>query len=399
MAASWSIRIALADYQMRRGTVEGMNAAIALAPDNAEYLARLAFLISDENPRKAGDAVRRALELNPRDAASWIDLGLRAEAEGDQAGAQQFLLHAAEVDRKFLPRWTLANYYLRRGDTAAAWVWAKAAAAMVYGDARPLFRLCGKLEEDGKLIERLEIRDPDVRAEYLSYLLDQNRLDLIGPAVERLLKEKRAADGPLLLTVSERLLDNGRAGEAAEIWNRLAESGMVPRRTPGREGERLTNGDFAAPPSSRGLDWRLASIEGVSVSEEEAGHGLRVTFSGREPEECEPLAQLVPLAEKTRYELQFGYRSGGIASGDGLGWRITDAGSGAVLGEGPGLASDADREERFQFETPPGCGLARLALRYRRSPGTTRMEGFLTLRSATLKPAAQSPIEGVRVRK
>jgi len=36
-AASWSIRIALADTNAA-GNVEGMNAAIALAPDNAEYL-------------------------------------------------------------------------------------------------------------------------------------------------------------------------------------------------------------------------------------------------------------------------------------------------------------------------------------------------------------------------
>ena len=32
------------------------------------------------------------------------------------------------------------------------------------------------------------------------------------------------------------------------------------------------------------------------------------------------------------------------------------------------------------------CRLARLALRYRRAPGTTRLEGFLVLRNVALKP-------------
>jgi hypothetical protein len=40
----------------------------------------------------------------------------------------------------------------------------------------------------------------------------------------------------------------------------------------------------------------------------------------------------------------------------------------------------------------------RLALRYRRAPGTTRLEGFLVLGNVALKPAAQPPIEGSRVR-
>jgi hypothetical protein len=249
------------------------------------------------------------------------------------------------------------------------------------------------VQEDGQLIERLEIRDPDVRGEYLGYLVDQNRLDLIGPAVERLLRENRAADGPLLLTVCEKLLEAGRPGEAEEIWERLR---------PGAKGTQLlTNGDFGSPPSSRGLDWRLGSIEGVSVSQEK--HGVRVTFSGREPEECEALTQLVPLTGNTRYQLQFGYRTAGIASGAALGWRITDAASGAVLRDGPSLASDADVEQRLDFETPRQCRLVRLALRYRRMPGTTLMEGFLNLRGARLQAVGQtqtqSPMDGARVRK
>jgi len=398
-AAAFSLRAGWADYQIRQETVGGTLKAIALMPDQAEYYARLAWLVTDDNPRTAKAALRRAVALNPWDARSWIELGLQAEAEGDDTTAQQGLLRAAEADKKFLPRWTLANYYFRHDDVAMFWFWAKQAAAMVYGDALPMFRLCGKVSEDGKLIDRLEIRNPEVRAGYLSYLLDQNRLDLIGPAVHRLLEENREADVPLLLTACERLLGARRVDEAVETWNRLAQAGRVPFRTPAGEGEQLlANGSFAAPPASLGFDWRLPAVEGISVSREESPLGLRLTFSGREPEDCEALVQLVPLRAKTPYQLSFVFRTHGIRRGAGLGWRIADAFGGKVLQEGQSLASEAEALAHLSFETTAECRLVGLSLKYRRTPGTTRMEGFLVLRNVALEPLAQFPIDGWRVK-
>ena len=384
---------------MRKETVAATEAAILLMPGQAEYYARLAWLLADDDPPKAKDALRRAVALNPWDARSWIELGLRAEVEGDDTTAIKYLLRAADVDKEFLPRWTLANYYFRRGDEAAFWSWARQAGPMVYGDPLPVFRLCGRVEEDGKLIDRLGIRNPNVRAAYLAYLLDQNRVDLIAPVLHRLLDEKREGDVPLLSSACDRLLEASRVDQAAETWNRLAQAGMVPFRTPAGDGGQLVaNGNFAAPPASWGFDWRLPVTEGISVSREEDPLGLRVTLSGREPEDCEALVQLVPLRGKMHYELTFQYRTHGVASGSGLGWRIADASGGAVLGEGPSLSSEADTEGRLAFSTPAECRLVRLSLRYRRAPGTTRMDGFLVLRNVALKPRAQLPIDGSRVR-
>jgi tetratricopeptide (TPR) repeat protein len=399
-AGAWSIRTGLADYRMRQETVGGMERAIALMPDQAEYYARLAWLVSDDDPQRAKDALRHAVALNPLDAPSWVELGLRAEAEGDAVTSKQCLLRAAEVDHQFVPRWTLANYYFRHDDVSMFWFWAKEAAALLSGNAWPMFQLCGRVEEDGKLIDRLEIRNPEVRAAYLAYLLNRNRTDLIGPAVHRLLGENLQADIPVLLTACERLLDAGRVDQAAEVWNRLAEMRRVPFKTPAGEGEQLVaNGNFMAPLTSRGFDWRLPEVEGINVSqEEESRGGLRVTFSGREPEDFEALVQLVPSRGKMPYELSFEYRTRGIASGAGLGWRITDAMSGTVLGEGSSLASEADAEAQLSFETQAKCRLVRLALRYHRTSGTTRMEGYVVLRNVALKPVAQLN-DGTRIRK
>lgn len=395
-ASAWSIRAGWADSQMRRETVSGTERAIALEPENAEYQARLAWLTADEGHAITKAALRRAVALNPWDARSWIDLGLQAAAEGDDTAAERYLLRAADQDHQFLPRWTLANFYFRRNEEARFWFWMKQAATMASGDPQPMFRLCGRVEENGRLIERLDIRSPDLRAGYLIYLLGQQRVDLLGSAVEAVADHNRAEDVPLLLAAAERFLDAGRAEEAARVWNRLADSRRVAFRTPAGHGEQLVaNADFAHPPASRGFDWRLISIDGVSIAQEEESGGLRVTFSGHEPEECEPVEQLVPVQGQTRYELRCAYRTQGIASGSGLGWVVIDTQKGgAVLGEGRSLAAETDAQERLAFETPPECHLVRLALRYRRAAGTTRAEGFVILRNLGLKSLGKKPDPG-----
>ena len=158
-ASIWSIRVGAADYRMRQETVGSAHAAIALTPDQSECYARLAWLASGSDPRTAKAALLHAVAVNPWDTRSRIELGLLAEAEGDSTTSERYLLQAAETDHLFLPRWTLANYYFRRGDTAQFWRWAKEAADRVYGDAQPVFRLCGRVAEDGKLIDRLQIQN------------------------------------------------------------------------------------------------------------------------------------------------------------------------------------------------------------------------------------------------
>lgn len=386
VASVWTMRVGWADYWMRQETISATERAISVIPEQAESYARLAWLTSLDDPQSAGTALQRAVALNPWDAQSWIELGLQAEARGDNRAAERLLLRAAQADNRFLPRWTLANYYYRRNDPGRFWLWSKRAAEMVYGDPVPLFQLCARQEQDGKLIDRLEIRNPDIQAAYLSYLLNQNRIDLSGPAVRRTMRNHRDVDTPLLLTACERFLESRHVAEAAEVWNSLAAAKQVPFPTPNGAGAQLAaNGSFADAPGSRGFDWRLPVVNGVSISGEETPGGLRVSFSGRQPEECEVLAQFIPLPGKTEYELSFDVRTQGVAAGSGLGWRITDADGGTTVSDSPSLASETDARVLWRFKTPESCRLLRLALRYRRSTGTTRIEGYTILRNIALR--------------
>jgi hypothetical protein len=256
---------------------------------------------------------------------------------------------------------------------------------MIDGDPLPLFHLCGRVAEDGTLIDRLEIRNPSIQAGYVFYLLGSARADLAGPASRRLLAEHREADVPLLLAACDRFLEAQRVDEAMGIWRGLGQWQRLPFRSP-REGSQplLTNGDFAISPTGHCFDWRLPALEGISAAREEAPAGLRLTFSGTEAEIAEPLVQFVPVNSNTAYELKYVYRTSGIATGSGLSLQIHGPDGNSNLKIGEGLASDQWIGRRLSFVTSPDCRMVRLSLVYQRRAGTTRIRGHLVLRNVEM---------------
>jgi len=139
------------------------------------------------NPPTRETQLHRALDQNPRLSSAWITLGIEAERAGDAAGAERMLLEAARVDRQFLPAWTLANFYFRRGDDANFWPWAKRASGLTFDDYRPLLRLCDHLDPDAsRVVGRLSGGPPVLRA-YLDLLIEQHRAD-VAQEVARLLR-------------------------------------------------------------------------------------------------------------------------------------------------------------------------------------------------------------------
>ena len=385
-AAAWSFRFAVADHFARILTVSGQEQAIAWSPGQSLNYVRLSAVITETDPGKAEELLQRAVALNPLDSRSWIDLALRHEMDGNLPAAERELLRAAGIDRQYLPRWSLANFYFRRGDDTRFWLWARSASEMLYDDPRPLFRLCDAIASDEDLIDRLGLRNPDVRASYLSYLLVRNQGALIPRVAQRLLVDNREADVPILLAGCDRLLELQKVGEAISVWNGLSVSRRIPYGPLPPDGGNITNGDFSSTPTSQGFDWRVPDTGGVSAVREDAKGGMRLIFSGHQPEACAPLSQFIPVRESAHYELEYLYNTSGIADHSGLSWNIeyTDVSqSSNTTGE---IASDGKGGTRIlPFDTPSGCHLARLSLAYRRAPGTTRIEGKIVLRQVSLR--------------
>ena len=149
--------------------------------------------------------MRAAVSLNPRLSSAWIHLGLDAEADGNLQEAETDLLRAARVDRLYLPAWTLANFYFRRGDAAKFWPWAKQAAGLTYDDYRPLLRLADALETSpSRVAARLGGGAPLLRA-YLDLLINAHRLDSAREVAGLLAARHDPVDRDRLAAFAERL--------------------------------------------------------------------------------------------------------------------------------------------------------------------------------------------------
>jgi len=191
-----TVRLVLAEAQFRAHPM----------PD-PEPAARTSFWINAASLASYGSSpnqLRVAVALNPRLSSAWISLGLDAEAKGNLPDAEMDLLHAAQVDHLYLPAWTLANFYFRRGAAEDFWLWARRAAALTFDDYRPLLRLADALESSPRVVAaRLAGGAPLLRA-YLDLLIGLGRLDRAQEVAELLEARHDPADRARLADFLER---------------------------------------------------------------------------------------------------------------------------------------------------------------------------------------------------
>ena len=136
LAAFYSFLLARASWLFEQDTSSSVPKAAGLMPYNGAYLARLAAWA----PAQKFFLFRRAVELNPFDFESLIQLGIFSEFQKhNDAQAERYYLRAEEVNKMFLPKWTLTNYYFRHGRTAEFFRWATASLAITPYSPEPIF--------------------------------------------------------------------------------------------------------------------------------------------------------------------------------------------------------------------------------------------------------------------
>lgn len=383
----WPLRLAYADHLACVGSLPATARASELVPGNAEYLLRQAKLL-DEAGQDPVPCLERAAALEAPNASIWIQLGLQAEIAGDWPKAENYLLKAARASKQYEPRWALANYYFRRGDAERFWPWAKQALEISHEDPRPLFTLCWQLSEDAPLILQRAIPERKlVLRQYLSFLLEQNRLAATPAVLQQLLARPDPSDAPVAMNLCSRLLQAGSVASAVELWNHLCRQKLIayeplePQR-----GVSITNPAFRPATLPAAFDWRMPDVPGVSVEHVTSPPYLAISFWGKQPENCEVLWQYLPLAAGRTYRFGYRYRTEAIPRDAGLRWAVLDVAKGTELTTNvPHLSSSTWAEESLLFSTPPGLESARLALCYRRALGTTRIEGVLCLENVNLR--------------
>lgn len=366
---SWNL--ARADFLFRLDTVDSIRAAIHLEPDAWKYYMRLAAL-DDEH---AQTLLETAIKLDPYDAEADIELGLQLEAAGDYSRAERLLLNGFAIDRTFLPRWSLANFYLRRGNMPAFWLWARRAAEMPSDSTGPLFELCWHVSPNPDEITRNILNNnPELIRQYINFLLAKNQLAATAGIAQRLMQVgDPVKDNPQMFLVIDQLISANDGTEAKALWNALIEKHWVvaDQGTP-------NNPNFARDPLPVDFDWALSSFSGLHSWPGPAG--LETEFSGTQPEDCTVAEQAVVLAPGN-YELEFSYSTHEISPDTGLQWQIIAPGSETPLAESPDLSSETLNYPKVAFAVPPGTSLIHLRLQYRRTLGTPRISGTLLIPS------------------
>ena len=374
----YSLLTARAEFLFKIDTEDSIRSAIRLAPDNENLYMRLAQF----DRTHALSLLQKALSLNAYNAQAYIELGLQYEANGDSARAESLLLGAFGVDRTYLPRWTLANFYFRQGNLPAFWEWARRAAEMPAEDIRALFDLCWRASPDADVIQRSVLNDkPEVIRQYISFMIGKNQLAAAATLAPRLIDFGSAeTDRPLLFYILNRLISMNSAKPSVILWRHLIEKKWVVA------GSALpNNGDFAREPISVSFDWSLNEFDGLHSWP--GSSGLETEFSGSEPETCVVAEQTLSL-DPGSYAMSFSYHTSGIPPGSGLKWQVIDPATDAIVSASPDLSSESVAFSGMGFVVRPGAGLLRLRLVYERALGTTRITGTSVVVSTKVEKLA-----------
>jgi len=383
LASVLAIWLGLADLYFVRDTPESLQRAAAMNPWHAGYRFRLFETTRDSASLEA------ALRLNPRDSATRIEAGLRAEIAGDRKQALSHLEEAAKIDKGWLPRWTLANFHLRSGDTGEFWRWGNSAASHAGNgvNLQPLFRLASNLEPDPETVARqlLTERNPEAARSFIRHVLETDPRQTRGlrhAAAHLLTAGMQVPDRNYVVAAVERFLAVKKDADTPwDLWKSMVDRGWLPAGA----GE-----DFnLSPPLREGFDWRTYPIEGIVLS---PNPGLMtVSMSGNQTEASWPPLQRVARVEPhTKYRLRLHYSTEGMRTPSGLRWRITDEVAGGELLNSSMLAtSDGQFREEFLEFTAPSSKLVRLQLVCTREPGTRRTTGSIRFRAAALEAEAE----------
>ncbi len=367
----WSFQTARADYLFRQDTEQSLRAAIAILPDQPRYYARLAM----HQPDDAEPLLEKALSISRYDSQATIDLALLKEAQGDYSAAEKLLLDAYGIDKTYLTRWTLANFYYRRDNMPEFWRWAHKAAEMPADDIQLLFQLCWRAAPNANVIAgKVLTSDPEVTRQFLTFLQNRNELQAASVLAPRLITHGQAdKDAPVLFSLVDRLTAANDAQQALSVWSALRNGGWAPS-----DGGMPFNASFSRQALPVAFDWHIYSADGLQPRM--GPNGLEVEFSGRQPESCTIAEQTVALP-KGVHTVTYRYRTAGIAAGTGLVWTAGDAKS-------HDLSSPEFRTESFVFSTAEPLMLVKLRLEYHRAIGTSRFEGTLAVSNVKLETSA-----------
>jgi tetratricopeptide (TPR) repeat protein len=381
--AANAIRLGLRDYRSHLPSISERRRAVESGICDAEDWLRLADLKQEAGELNVAE-LERAVECNPNDSEAQVLLGLANEARGNVNRARALFLSAALSDHGFVPRWTLANFFFRRGEADLFFQWMNQALVIASTDVLSAFPLYWRITDDKNRILSAIPRRSGILRQYLAWLIQTNRLEAayavsqVEPFPDLALARRE------LLSLCDRLIEGGDGDRAVSVWNMLSDRQLVKGGKLNPEtGSSIANTAFSWFPLAVAFDWRPGKEEGFTITP--SMPGIRISLSGNEPESCELLSQYIVLSRGKKYKLSYHYEASLSAQSTGVRWQLRDRLARRNLMAGaPTFQRNITASDEVSFVAPSDVRLARLVLMYQRELGETRTQGWINLTDVAL---------------
>ena len=382
--AAYSVILARASYLFSLDTASSIPAAVQLVPYKSEYVARWAAW----NKYERTPLLKRAVELNPFDSVSLIQLGLDAEInQSDPKAAETYFLKAAAVNHMYEPKWTLTNFYFRRQNDGEFFRWANETLKISPYEGAPVFTQMWLMSQDAQRLSAVVPDRPRSLIQYTWFLSNSKQYTSIPPIVQRLVRVVGSDDprswgrDDLIASSLDHVLASGDIHTGLQIWATLRDGRWISQNVPNAN-HPLTNGDFRQTFYRHGFDWNPIETDNVRIDQFVDEPSVDIALTGDEPEHCELLRQYVAMEPGFLYKMQWNADGQGITAGSGIAWHlhpangdeITDVVSGDIL----------NAPQTWEVVAPPGVSGFVLTLEFNRALGRTRPTGRITLRKVSM---------------
>jgi hypothetical protein len=374
-------RVYLAEQSVKPGQIEGVERAIRLVPDDAEYYQLLGVQLSasDQDYDRAAANLREAVTLNPNNGSYWLDLASVYQVTDNIENQNKSVMSAlnAEPNNPEVAA-EAALFFLVAGDTDRALPLFRRALVQNPDAATTILPACWRKTRNANLILSQVIPEgPDLQLEFLRILVLQKETAASRQVWQYLISARKAFQPQLSFFYFDYLLRERDGAGFNRAWQEL--SAIAPSLQPYLPNDNLiVNAGFERPLLNAGFDWRHEPVDHVAAGLDDTvahsgARSLSLIYDGN-PVSDAGWQQFVPVQPNTDYEFSVWIKSDEVTSSSGPRLAIVDAFSGGnLLLTDDVLDTHPWQQIKGTLHVPAGTEM--IAVKIVRTPAVTRIGG------------------------
>ncbi|MEP6902203.1 MAG: hypothetical protein ABJA66_10665, partial [Actinomycetota bacterium] len=283
-------------------------------PFDADYYeTKSSVYQNSKNFAAAAEELTKAIDYRPKDYNLWLKLAQIEQSQNHATEAEKAFRHSIELAPLYArPHLFFGKFLVSTNRTDEGFAELRFAARrnpQFFGDVTAL----GWLEKAGntdELIKLLSPIDATEREQLILFLFDKGAF----PAIVQLVCRDEDLTPPHRDALVRKFFEIKRYYIAKQIYERNCDSSNL-------EMGEIKDGGFEDKSVNQGVGygWQIRSLSdhtkvGFDEENESKGQSLRFDFNGQE-DSSELLSQIITVAEKRKYQLNFSYKTSKIVTG------------------------------------------------------------------------------------